>query len=182
MGANVTVDGEISAVLLEGAIATQPYVKAIHSNDHSILIHGMGGKPRSFYNNLRKSNLVEIMWTGWCSSNRWTYLLSFISGQAGLVKVHDRKQLESLYLDIGGLSMCGLYFVPNHVVNCVLEEVERNRPTDISFLLEGVQDFFLLTVDFDYHGGEKDGEVYYRKLSIGSALDDSVKSALKKIS
>ena len=99
------IDGEIAVDLMKDIIKTLPNLAAIDSADHSILINGMGGQPRSFYNNLKHNKSVELLWTGWSSNVWWTYLLSFIPGQAGLTKVIDRKQLDNLYLDIGAQSM-----------------------------------------------------------------------------
>lgn len=172
------IDGEIAVDLMESIIKSLPNLTAIHSTDHSILIHGMGGKPRSFYKELRRNKSVELLWTGWSSNVWWTYLLSFIPGQAGLTKILDRTKLDNLYLDIGGQSMCGLYFIPNEKVKSVLEKIIKNRTPDIEDLLENETNYFLLTVDFDYHGGDRDGEIYYRQIVIGNDLDEKIELAL----
>ena len=174
------IDGEIAVDLMESIIKTLPNLTAIHSTDHSILIHGMGGQPRSFYNELRNNKSVELLWTGWSSNVWWTYLLSFIPGQAGLTKILDRTKLDNLYLDIGGQSMCGLYFIPNDKVKSVLDKITKERTPDIENILEDEANYFLLTVDFDYHGGDRDGEIYYRKLVVGNDLDEQIKSTLTR--
>jgi hypothetical protein len=174
------IDGEIAADLMESIIKALPNLTAIHSTDHSILIHGMGGQPRRFYNDLRQNNSVDLLWTGWSSNVWWTYLLSFIPGQAGLTKILDRTKLDYLYLDIGTQSMCGLYFIPNDKVKSVLEKIIKDRTPDIEDILETETNYFLLTVDFDFHGGDKDGEIYYRKLVIGNELDEKIKRTLTR--
>lgn len=174
------IEGEIAVDLMEDIIKALPNLKSIHSADHSILIHGMGGQPRSFYNNLRRNKSVELLWTGWNSKIWWTYLLSFIPGQAGLTKVLDRQQLDKLYLDIGTQSMCGLYFIPNDKVLPVLEKVKKDRTPDITDILTNENNFFLLTVDFDFHGGDRDGEIYFRQLIMGDNLDQKIKQTLER--
>jgi hypothetical protein len=174
------IDGEIAVELMEDIIEALPNLTAIYSKDHTILIHGMGGKPRSFYNNLRKNKSVELLWTGWSSNVWWTYILSFIPGEEGLTKVLDRTQLDNLYLNIGGQSMCGLYFIPNDKAQNVLEKITKDRTPEIEGILENETNYFLLTVDFDYHGGERDGEIYYRMLVVGKDLDEKIKWTLTR--
>lgn len=174
------ISGEIGVDLMEEIIKTLPKLKAIHLTDHSILIHGMGGQTRRFYRTLRLNKAIELLWTGWSSNVWWTYLLSFIPGQAGLTKVLDRQQLDNLYLDIGAQSMCGLYFIPNEKMTSVLDKIQKEKTPNISYLFDNEKDYFLLTVDFDYHGGDKDGEIFYRELVIGDNLDAEVKQTLKR--
>jgi len=76
--------------------------------------------------------------------------------------------------------MCGHYFVPNHKVESVLDKAIRDRTTDIENLLENETNYFLLTIDFDYHGGNKGGEIYYRQLVIGSELDEKINWTLTR--
>ena len=174
------IDGEIAVDLVESIIKALPNLTPIHSTNHSILIHGMGGQPKSFYNDLRHNKSVELLWTGWSSNVWWTYLLSFIPGQAGLTKILDRTKLDNLYLDIGGQSMCGLYFIPNDKVKSVLDKITKDRTPDIEDILEDETNYFLLTVDFDYQGGDRDGETYYRKLVVGNDLDEKIKWTLTR--
>lgn len=112
------------------------------------------------------------------SKSWWTYFLSFIPGQAGLMKIHHRHQLDELYFDIGSHSMCGLYFIPNEMVTPILQKVKLDRSIDFTNLFVNENNFFLLTVDFDYHGGNRDGELFYRELICGSSLDEQLKLAL----
>jgi hypothetical protein len=172
------INGEVGVNLMEDIIKLLPQLTAIHSTDHSILIHGMGGQTRSFYSNLRHNKNVELLWCGWSSNVWWSYLLSFIPGQAGLTRIIDRQRLDSLYLDIGAQSMCGLYFIPNEKVLTILNKVKEERTPDVSEYLENENNYFLLTVDFDYHGGEKDGDIFYRELIIGDKLDSEIKQNL----
>lgn len=172
------INGEIEVDLMEDIIKTLPKMTAIYSTAHTILIHGMGGQTRSFYRNIRFNKTVELLWTGWSSNNWWTYILSFIPGQAGLTKVIDRQQLDNIYLDIGALSICGLYFIPNETVISVVDKIKKERTPNISDLFDNEKNYFLLTVDFDYHGSDKDGEIFYKELMIGDNLDSDIKQTL----
>ena len=174
------INGEIETDLIESIIEELPNINDIHSTEHSLLIHGMGGQPRNFYRNLRTSTELELLWTGWSSNVWWTYLLSFIPGQAGLTKVLNRHNIDKHFMKIGAQSMCGLYFIPNELVNSVLEEVEKKRTTDIEHLLNGYANFFTLTIDFDYHGGERDREIFYHELTLGDGLSNELERTLTR--
>lgn len=174
------IDGEIEVNLLEDIVKTLPHLTAIHSADNCILIHGMGDKPKSFYRQLRQNKNAELLWTGWSSNIWWTYLLSFIPGQSGLTKVLNRQHIDSLYLNIGRQSMCGLYFIPNNKIDSVLEDIKKTRGRHISDSFANEQNYFLLTVDFDFHGGDRDGQIFYRQLLMGDSLNTEIKKALTK--
>ena len=174
------IDGEIDADLIESIIKELPNLTDIHSDKHSLLIHGMGGQTRNFYSNLRTSTELELLWSGLSSNVWWTYLLSFIPGQAGLTKILNRNKLDQHYIEIGAQSMCGLYFIPNELANGVLEEVKRNRALDIENLLNGYANFFTLTIDFDYNGGERDGKIYYYELTLGDELPNQLERTLTR--
>jgi|GEM_PF-1427204 len=171
--------GEITVDLMEDIIESLPNLKALRSTSHSILIHGMGGQTRSFYNALRKNRNVELLWTGWSSNVWWTYLLSFIPGQAGLIKVIDLRQLDTFFFDIGQNSMCGLYFIPNSTVDKIVEEVKKkNGNGNFENIFKNEKNYFLLTVDIDFQGGHKTGEIFYRELIMGENLDTEIKQKL----
>ncbi len=172
------IEGEIEVELMEEIIKTLPKLTAMYSESHSILIHGMGGQTRNFYNDIRQNNNIELLWTGWSSNKWWTYLLNFIHGQAGLVKVLDRSQLDNLYTNIGRLSMCGLYYISKDKVDNILEAVKKDRGKNIEVILDKVENYFLLTVDFDYNGGDRDGEILYREFILGANLDTEIKWTL----
>jgi hypothetical protein len=176
----VQIVGEITADLMKDILKALPNLEAIHSLTHSVLIHGMGGQPRSFYKKLRNNKSVELLWTGWFSNIWWTYLFSFIPGQAGLTKVLELAQLYKLYLEIGGQSMCGLYFIPNGKVKSILEKIIKDRTPDIEDLLENETNYFLLTIDFDSYGSDRHSEIYYRKLVTGNDLDEKIKWILTR--
>ncbi len=175
------IKGEIDADFVEIIINEMSLLQAIHSPVHSILIHGMGGKERSFYWKLRRKNKsVELLWTGWSSNVWWTYLLSFLAGQAGLAKVLDISQIAELYLSIGGQSMCGLYFIPCGKVAKVLENIKSTREPNLLEILSDERNYFLLVVDFDYYSKDRDGEIVYREVIMGETLDPEIVTLLTR--
>ena len=177
---NKKIDGEISADLKESIIKSLPKLNAIHSTDHSILINVMGGQTRSFFRNLQQKKEVEVLWTDWIGKSWWSYIFSFIPGQAGLIKILDRTHLDILIKEIADMSYCGIYYIPNKKVEAVLMEVKSKRNNDISKFFENEKNYFLLDIDFDYHGGEKDGEIFYRQLFIGDNLNPEIKDVLMR--
>lgn len=176
---NNRITGEIEIQVLENMLAALSKLNAINSADFTLIIHGMGSQARSFYRKLRTNESVEVIWSGWCSKMWWSYLFSFIPGQAGLVKVLDRKKLDSLYLEIGSQSMCGLYFVPNEKVELIIDKVITKRSFDVSDILEDEKNYFLLVVDFDYRSETRDGEVYYSDFIVGDNVDEEVRKLLQ---
>jgi hypothetical protein len=170
------IAGEIEADLMIDIINRLPNLEAIYSADHSVLIHGMGGQPRKFYRELKSNKSIELLWTGWSSNFWWTYLLSFIPGQSGLCKILDRHKAGNLFIEIGDQSTCGLYFIPNNKLEELLLKVKKDRMwNNILSLIENENNYFLLTVYFDYHGGNRDGDVFYREVIMGENLDDQIK-------
>ena len=55
---------------------------------HDLLIFGSGGQDRKCCSELKTNPKYELLWSGW-SGPKWTKFLSFIPGQAGLVKILD---------------------------------------------------------------------------------------------
>jgi hypothetical protein len=170
------IEGEIFADTMDEIIKTLPTIAAIHSQSHTVLIHGMGGHPKSFYWNLRKNRAVELLWTGYSSNVWWTYLLSFIPGQSAVVKVLDRQQINGLFLDIGSQSMAGLYFVPNDKVIHITSEIEKRRAdANIESILSKEENYFLLTVNFDMEY-EVNSDRFYRSFVYGRNLDKEIRT------
>lgn len=174
------IAGDVEVDLMEDIIKELPKLTALHSEDHSILLHGLGGQTKYFFRELKKIESVEVLWTGWSDNVWWTYLLSFIPGQAGLIKVVDRKKLDEIYLDLGANIMCGLYFIPNRKVQPILDRTRKERISSVRDILDDETNYFLLTVDFGYHGGDRDGEIFYRHVIIGEDLDEELRRTLER--
>lgn len=65
---NLQITGTVGVIVKAKNIglisSVKPYLDMLrNSPNHSILVHGMGGQPRSFYNELRHSKSIELLWT-----------------------------------------------------------------------------------------------------------------------
>jgi hypothetical protein len=143
------------------------------SDKYDVLIYGQGAKPRSFYDRLKSENDIELLWTGW-SGPSWTVVFSFIPGQSGLVRLKNRKRLKEFYNEIGEQSYCGLYFVDKNTAQKIIDIVTTREKTEISKLIENTDDNFMFDVYFDYHGGQRDGEVVYKIVYTGRNVDPRI--------
>lgn len=174
------IDGEIPVELTEEILKTLPTLKAIHSSEHSILIHIMGGQTRSFFKELKQNKAMEVLWTDWIGKSWWSYVFSFIPGQAGLIRVLDRNRLDHLIEELRGMSYCGVYFIPNHKAAAILEEVKQ-KDDNILKVLESETDFFILNIDFDYYPADRDAMLYHRYVVTGNNLNEEIKRIITRL-
>lgn len=146
---------------------------SLTSDKYQVLIYGQGSQPRSFYRKLKSERDIELLWTGW-SGSPWTLIFSFIPGQSGLVRLRNRKRLKEFYNEIGAQSFCSLCFVDkdaeSEIIKCVTEKDER----EIHELIESSENNFMIDIDFDYHGGQRDGEVVYKIAYVGQKVDPTI--------
>ena len=148
------------------------------ANDrYQILIHGQGAQPRSFYNKLQMERDIDLIWTGW-SGPKWTVIFSFIPGQSGLIRLKNKTRLKNLFYEIGEQSYCGLYFVDKKAEQEIIDIVTKKKKGKISDLIEESVDNFMLDVYFDYHGGQRDGEVVYKITYTGQKVDTEIVNLL----
>lgn len=157
----------------------------IIDSDFSILIFGQGSQTRSFYRNLRNDSDVELFWTGW-SGPKWMRIISFIPGQAGILEIKNIDRLKELYENVGELSYCGLYYLPKNKATELVKAIKSNHwefqtQKKIVEILKEETDFFTLNTVFDYHGGERDGELYHIDLNYGENLNENIKRILIKL-
>lgn len=178
----IRIDGIVEVDAVEAVVRKLPEVAAFNNPDYIVLIHCMGGQTSGYFRNLWKNDEVKVLWHGWFTRTWWTYFLWFIPGQAGLVKVLDRSKTYDWYEEIGGLSFCGLYFVPCELETKILDAIRNDKYRDLKpEIFRDEKNYFLLSVDFDMHGGERDGEIVYRELIAGDELDADMEALLKLI-
>jgi hypothetical protein len=146
---------------------------SLTNDKYQILIYGQGSQPKSFYRKLKSEKDIELLWTGW-SGPTWTLIFSFIPGQSGLVKLKNKKRLKELYNEIGAQSFCALCFVDKDTENEIIKRVTKNDKREISELIESSESNFMLDIDFDYHGGQIDGEVVYKIAYVGQNVDPTI--------
>jgi len=140
---------EISVTRLESILEDLSTPGKLNLNDYDLLLYGGGGQSKSFYNNLSKDPEVEILWTGWCGP-KWTSFLSFIPGQAGLLKVLNQGRLKTLYEDLASHSVSDLYYVPKALTGKIKQAIV-NAPSshDSKKILENEISFVYIQCEMD---------------------------------
>ena len=150
------------------------------TNDkYEVLIYGQGSQPKSFYRKLKIEKDIELLWTGW-SGPTWTLIFSFIPGQSGLIRLKNKKRLKEFYNDIGAQSFCALCFVDKDSEAEIIEWVTKKNKREIHELIENSENNFMLDIDFDYHGGQRDGEVVYKIAYVGQKVDPTIVKLLSE--
>jgi hypothetical protein len=153
---------------------------SVTNNKHQILIYGQGSQPKSFYRKLKLEEDLELLWTGWFIP-AWTLIFSFISGQSGLIRLKNRNRLKEFYNHIGAQSFCGLCFVDKKTEVEIINRVSKRDKREIHELIENSDSNFMLDIDFDYHGGKRDGEVVFKIAYVGQKVDSEIVKLLSNI-
>jgi hypothetical protein len=153
---------------------------SLTNDKYQVLIYGQGSQPKSFYRKLKLEKDVELLWTGW-SGPTWTLIFSFIPGQSGLVRLKNKKQLKEFYEDIGAQSFCTLCFVDKQTEGEIIERVTKKDKREIHELIESSESNFMLDIDFDYHGGQRDGELVYKIAYVGQKVDPTIVKLLSEV-
>ena len=178
----VKFDNEVEIGLMRDIIQILPSLSAIHSTEQTILIHVSGGETRSFFRSLKQYKDIQLLWTGWMGKSWWSYIFSFIPGQAGLIKVLNRKLVDVLYQKVGRRSFSGLYFIPNSKSDQFLEAVRTKKEHDqFEEILKDEGNYFLLMVDFDYWPGNPKADLFYRDVTLGNNLDEEIRKVLLRV-
>lgn len=114
-----------------------------------MLLYGGGGQSKSFYNNLSEDPEIEILWTGWCGP-KWSSFLSFIPGQAGLLKVLNQGRLKTLYEDLASHGVSDLYYVPKAFTEKIKQAVVSAPSShDSKKILEDAMSFIYIQCEMD---------------------------------
>ena len=138
-----------------------------------IIIHGQGSQTRSFYKQLRLDKDIELIWTAWCGP-WWTLPLSFIPGQAGLVRLKNRKRLKEIFLLIGEMSFCSVYFLSRNNSERVITNIttKRKAAETAKEIVEKSKNDLIVEFDLDYHGGQRDGEIAFARIVTGTEISE----------
>lgn len=167
---------KISVVKLESILKALSIPGTLDLTRYDLLIYGGGGQSRSYYNNLRGDPEVEILWTSWCGP-KWTSFLSFIPGQAGLVKVLKPSRLKPLFEDLASHSVSDLYYIPKPLTVKIHNEVSK-RPTSHNSkkILENEVSFLHLQCEMDQTVITNGEECYLFNVTMGSDLSGDLKA------
>jgi len=172
---------EISVIKLESILEELSTSGKLNLNDYDLLLYGGGGQSKSFYNNLSKDPEVEILWTGWCGP-KWSSFLSFIPGQAGLLKVLKQDRLKSLYEDLASQSVSDLYYVPKPLTEKIKQAVITAPSShDSKKILQNEMSFFYLQSEMDETVIRDGEECYLFDLAIGPNLPHEVNALFSNV-
>ena len=153
---------------------------SLTNDKYQVLIYGQGSQPKSFYRKLKLEKDIELLWTGW-SGPTWTLIFSFIPGQSGLVRLKNKKRLKEFYEDIGAQSFCTLCFVDKETEDEIIDRVTKKDKREIHELIESSESNFMLDIDFDYHGGQRDRELVYKIAYVGQKVDPTIVKLLSEV-
>jgi len=171
---------EIDIPLFEQMMQELENSSELKKDGYSLLVHGQGSQTRSFYRRLNSNTDLELLWTGW-SGPKILWILSFIPGQAGLLRIKNIKRTRKIFEEVGIHSLCGLYFVPEEKEKEIIEGIKQyGYKFDIYSIFKPTEEYFLLDIDFDYYGGTRDGEIYFMVLNYGNGLTDGLKNILRR--
>jgi hypothetical protein len=172
---------EISVTKLESILEELSTPGKLNLNDYDLLIYGGGGQSKSFYNNLSKDPEIEILWTGWCGP-KWTSFLSFIPGQAGLLKVLKQERLKPLYEELASHSVSDLYCVPKQLTAKILDAVHE-YPTshDPKKVLKNEISFLFMQCEMDQTVITNGQECYLFDVAMGPELSGDLKALFSSV-
>jgi hypothetical protein len=145
----IEYDNELSYDLLEHRLKKIASLIDL-SGDKVCYIIGMGGRPKSTFYKLQKTEGVNLIWYGSIFPKYLRILSIFIASYAGLVKVIDSKKLPDLFLDICDSSMAGIYIFNKSMEKKFVDEVIKNPlPVHLDFGIKYDASYFLYVVDAD---------------------------------
>ena len=146
------------------------------------LVYGGGGQTKKFYRDLAMDKEVEILWTGW-PGPRWTSFLSFIPGQAGLVRLLKQTRLKSLFVDLAVLSASYLYYVPKSITRKISTDVAKapysHHPSKV---LESEKQYLFMEVEMDDTITRKSKEYYVFDYGIGVDTKSDIQNLFTALS
>jgi hypothetical protein len=172
---------EISVTKIESILEALSTPGKLNLNDYDLLLYGGGGQSKSFYNNLSEDPEIEILWTGWCGP-KWTSFLSFIPGQAGLLKVLNQGRLKTLYEDLASHSVSDLYYVPKALTEEIKQSVVSAPSShDSKKILQNAASFIYIQCEMDETVISNGDECYLFDVAIGQELPDEIKTLLSSV-
>lgn len=172
---------EISVARLESILEDLSTPGKLNLHDYDLLLYGGGGQSKSFYNNLSKDPEIEILWTGWCGP-KWSSFLSFIPGQAGLLKVLNQGRLKTLYEDLASQSVSDLYYVPKALTEKIKQAVVSTPSShDSKKILEHEMSFIYIQCEMDETVLTNGVENFLIDIAMGAGLPPQIRSLFSDI-
>jgi hypothetical protein len=173
---------EIEVSKLDDILSFLATSTEIDLENFDFLVYGGGGQTKKFYRDLAMDKEVEILWTGW-PGPRWTSILSFIPGQAGLVKLLKQTRLKTLFEDLAVLSVSYLYYVPKSITGKISTDVAKapysHHPRKI---LESEKQYLFMEVEMDDTITRKSKEYYVFDYGIGVDTKSEIQNLFTALS
>ena len=172
---------EIPVTKMESILEALSTPGQLNLNEYDLLLYGGGGQSKSFYNNLREDSEIEILWTGWCGP-KWSSFLSFIPGQAGLLKVLNQGRLKTLYEDLASQSVSDLYYVPKKLTEEIRQAV-MSAPSshDSKKILEHEMSFIYMQCEMDETVITNGVENFLIDIAMGAEVSPEIRALFSDI-
>lgn len=140
------------------------------------LIYGGGGQSKKFYRDLAIDKELEILWTGWCGP-RWTSILSFIPGQAGLIRLLKQDRLKTLFEELAAASVSYLCYVPKTLTGIIKKDIENSAYShNLLKILENQGQFLFIQAEMDDTITRKSKEYYLFDYGIGANTQQEIQN------
>ncbi|MGV6832044.1 MAG: hypothetical protein ACWA5P_10865 [bacterium] len=152
----------------------------LDNDNYDLLIYGGGGQDRKFYNKLKNNPKCEVLWTGW-SGPKWSKFLSFIPGQAGLLKILQQDYFYEIYYELAAYSVSDVIYIRKELTKELCEQVITNTwKMNFNAFTEGELYSFVLTSEADQIIKENGQEKFFYNYKFGSGLNQSLKKIITR--
>jgi len=153
---------ELDNILTSLTMATE-----IDLENFDLLVYCGGGQSKKFYRELASDSQLEILWTGW-GGPAWAAILSFIPGQAGLIRLLKQGRLKTLFEELAVSSVSYLCYVPKGLTTIIKTDIERSAYSHNPLKILGNQNEFLfIQAEMDDTVIRKSKEFYVFDYEIG---------------
>lgn len=154
--------------------------KSIDLDNFDLLIYGAGGQNKKYYSDLKRNAKCEVLWTGW-SGPKWTSILSFIPGQAGLIKIKEQEAFKEMYYELAAYSVSDAIYIPKSYTGPVLNEVRiKNWKAKFYKFIDIAPSSFVLTSEADEVIEEEGRDMYLYDYYIGSEVNPFLIEIIKR--
>ncbi|GAB3203573.1 hypothetical protein ABID22_002121 [Pontibacter aydingkolensis] len=154
--------------------------ESIDLNNYDLLLYGGGGQSKSFYRNLQQNSDYQVLWTGWAGP-KWSSILSFIPGQAGLIKVVNQQAFKELYYKLAAYSVSEVLYVPKSLTLEIVDDVrKKNWKIKFEKFIDKASESFLLTSEADEAVDEKGKGMYFIDYCFGEKVSTVLKDIVER--
>ena len=152
----------------------------IDNDNYDLLIYGSGGQDRKFYSELKTNPKYEVLWTGW-SGPKWTKFLSFIPGQAGLVRIVKQDSFYELYYELAAYSVSDAIYIRKELTKELTEQVKsKTWRMNFETFTEKELNSFVLTSEANETIKENGKEKLLYDYKFGNGLNQSLKNIITR--